>query len=267
VNSIECTFHEVKGLLDGSITQLRRVVEPHPRYPNVLAPYLRPDGRWTWVIENTGVGGDTVFDCPFGQPGDEVWRGGTLRVLIACEFSGITRDAYASLGHEAWSCDLLDSELPGNHVKGDIADFLEEVPNWDIMIAYPPCTHLAVSGARWFKMKKQQQDEAVKFFMCLVNQKQIPKICVENPISIMSTLYRKPDQIIHPWQFGHGETKATCFWLKGLPLLIPTLIVKGRQHRVHKLPPSPDRWKKRSRTYRGVAKAMAEQWAGKVETK
>ena len=127
------------------------------------------------------------------------------------------------------------------------------------MIAHPPCTHLAVSGARWFKMKKSEQSYAFNFFMALVNAP-IPKICVENPVSIVSTLYRKPDQIIQPWQFGHGETKATCLWLKGLPLLKPTNIVEGRDHRIHRMPPGPDRWKERSRTYPGIAAAMAEQW-------
>ncbi len=128
-----------------------------------------------------------------------------------------------------------------------------------MMIAFPPCTHLAVSGARWFKDKRQEQEEAVDFFMSLANAS-IPMIAIENPIGIMSSRYRKPDQIIQPWQFGHGETKATCLWLKNLPKLVPANIVEGREARVHREPPGPDRWKNRSRTYPGIADAMAEQW-------
>ena len=180
-----------------------------------------------------------------------------MKLLIACEFSGVVRDAFRSLGHDAWSCDLLPSGSP-YHIQDDCL-----IPaysgGWDLMIAHPPCTHLAVSGARWFKDKQQEQKEAIEFFMKLVYAP-IPKVCVENPISIMSTKHRKPDQIIQPWQFGHGETKATCLWLKDLPLLKPTDIVEGREPRVHKLPPSKDRWKLRSITYKGVAQAMAEQW-------
>jgi len=155
------------------------------------------------------------------------------------------------------SCDLLPSETPGMHSQGDVLEILDE--GWDLMIAHPPCTHLAVSGARWFKDKQTEQQEAIEFFMSLVNAP-IDKIAIENPISIMSSRYRKPDQIIQPWQFGHGETKATCLWLKNLPKLVPTNIVEGREQRVHKMPPSPDRWKERSRTYQGIADAMAEQW-------
>lgn len=179
------------------------------------------------------------------------------KVLIACEFSGIVRDAFLKLGHDAWSCDLLISEQTGPHIHGDVLEVLDE--GWDLLIAHPPCTHLAVSGARWFKNKKKEQLEAIDFFMKFINAP-INKICVENPISIMSSKYRKPDQIIHPWQFGHGETKSTCLWLKNLPLLIPTNIVSGRENRVFKEPPSPDRWKNRSRTYKGIAEAMASQW-------
>lgn len=188
-----------------------------------------------------------------------------MNVLIACEFSGIVREAFAKRGHNAWSCDLLDTDIQGKHIKGDILEVLRielirmGSSYWDLMIAFPPCTHLAVSGARWFKDKQQEQQEAIKFFMDLANAR-IPKIAIENPVGIMSTRYRKPDQIVQPWMFGHGETKATCFWLKNLPLLKPTNIVDGRTPRVHHLPPSPDRWKLRSTTYTGIAEAMAEQW-------
>lgn len=182
-----------------------------------------------------------------------------MRVLIACEFSGIVRDEFIKHGHEAWSCDLLLSERGGPHIEGDVKCVLNH--SWDLMIAHPPCTHLAVSGARWFKEKIAggEQAKAIQFFMDLINAP-IPKICVENPISIMSTRYRKPDQIIQPWQFGHPETKATCLWLKGLPPLKPTKIVSGRNPRVHYASPGLDRWKERSRTLPGVAKAMVEQW-------
>lgn len=160
-------------------------------------------------------------------------------------------------GHFAMSCDLLPSEQPGNHYQGDIRDVLHE--DWDLMIAHPPCTHLAVSGSRWFKDKVKEQEEALDFVRLLMNTK-IPKWGVENPVSVISSKIRKPDQIIQPWQFGHGETKATCLWLRGLPKLIPTNIVDGREARIHKMPPSPDRWKERSRTYQGIANAMADQW-------
>lgn len=157
------------------------------------------------------------------------------------------------------SCDLLPSEAPGHHHQGDIRDVLQL--GWDLMVCHPPCTHLAVSGARYFAAKESSgvQQEALDFVRLLLDAP-IPKICLENPVSIISSRIRKPDQIIQPWQFGHGETKATCLWLKGLPLLTPTNIVEGREARVHKMPPSPDRWKERSRTYQGVADAMADQW-------
>lgn len=180
-----------------------------------------------------------------------------MRVLIACEFSGIVREAFKAKGHDAWSCDLLPTEIPGNHYQGDVLDIIND--GFDLMIAHPPCTHLAVSGARWFKNKKEEQYQAVKFFIALLNA-DIKMIAVENPISIMSTIYRKPDQIIQPWQFGHGETKATCLWLKNLPLLSSTNIVSGREQRIHKMPPGPERWKERSRTFPGIAEAMAQQW-------
>ncbi len=180
-----------------------------------------------------------------------------IRVLIACEFSGIVREAFKAKGHEALSCDLLPSEIQGNHYQGDVRDIIND--GWDLMIAHPPCTHLAVSGARWFKDKKIEQKEALDFVRFLMDAN-IPKIAIENPISIISSHIRKPDQIIQPWQFGHGETKATCLWLKNLTLLQPTDIVDGRKDRIHKLPPSENRWKERSRTYTGIAQAMAEQW-------
>ena len=180
-----------------------------------------------------------------------------LRVLVACEFSGIVRDAFAARGHDAWSCDLLPTERPGNHIHGDVLAILDD--GWDLMIAHPPCTHLAVSGARWFKDKQKEQEESLVFVKMLMDAP-IQKICIENPISIISTRIRKPDQIIQPWQFGHGETEATCLWLKGLPKLQPTQIVDGRENKVHRCPPGPERWKIRSRTFQGIANAMAEQW-------
>jgi len=180
-----------------------------------------------------------------------------MRILVACEFSGIVREAFTKKGHNATSCDLLPSELPGKHYLGDVEDILYE--DWDMMIAHPPCTHLAVSGARWFKDKQQEQKEALEFVRLLM-EAPIERICIENPISIISSKIRKPDQVIQPWMFGHGETKATCLWLKNLPKLQPTSIVEGRESRIHKMPPGPDRWKERSRTFTGIAEAMAEQW-------
>jgi len=182
-----------------------------------------------------------------------------MRVLIACEYSGVVRDAFAALGHDAMSCDLLPTDAPGKHYQGDVRDVIDGC--WDLMIAHPPCTHLSVSGAKHFAEKRMdgRQQSAISFFMML-SKADIPMIAIENPVCIMSSLYRKPDQIIQPWQFGHGETKATCLWLKGLPLLTPTDVVDGREAKVHKMPPSPDRWKNRSRTYQGIAQAMAEQW-------
>lgn len=180
-----------------------------------------------------------------------------MKVLVACEFSGIVRDAFARRGHDAWSCDLLESERPGQHIVGDCRDYLEDV--WDLMICHPPCTHLAVSGARWFKDKLPEQQQALDFVQALLDAP-IHQIALENPVSIISSRIRKPDQIIQPWMFGHGETKATCLWLKNLPLLKPTNIVKGRENRVHRMPPGEDRWKNRSRTFEGIAEAMADQW-------
>jgi hypothetical protein len=165
------------------------------------------------------------------------------------------------------SCDLLDTEKPGPHYKGDVRDILGD--RWDLMICHPPCTHLAVSGARWFKEKQAEQAEALDFVRLLLDAP-IPRIALENPISIISSHIRPPTQVIQPWMFGHGEVKGTCLWLKGLPKLIPTTIPGGdlftpeapaeREARIHKMPPSPDRWKERSRTYQGIADAMAGQW-------
>ena len=180
-----------------------------------------------------------------------------LKVLVACEYSGRVRDAFLARGHDAISCDLLDTEVAGPHHKGDVMGILGD--GWDLMVAHPPCTHLAVSGARWFKEKRAEQEEALEFVRLLLGAR-IPMIALENPISIISSRIRKPDQIIQPWQFGHGETKATCLWLKNLPKLRPTNIAEGRENRVHRMPPGPNRWKERSRTFEGIAEAMADQW-------
>ena len=182
-----------------------------------------------------------------------------MKVLIACEFSGIVRDAFIERGHDAWSCDLIPSEVTGPHIHGDVKNIFDWGDKFDLMIAHPPCTHLAVSGARWFKDKIIQQEEALNFVRMLMDAP-IKRICIENPVSVISSKIRKPNQIIQPWMFGHGETKATCLWLKNLPKLEPTNVVEGRISRIHKIPPGPDRWKIRSRTYFGIAKAMAEQW-------
>jgi len=184
-----------------------------------------------------------------------------VRVLVACEFSGIVRDAFIAAGHDAVSCDLLPSERPGPHIQGDAIDAIWTggTRPWDLMIAHPPCTYLAVSGARWFKDRQQEQADALVFVQQLMDAP-IPRIAIENPIGVISSRIRKPDQIIQPWMFGHGETKATCLWLKNLPKLTPTDIVDGRTPRVHHASPGPDRWKERSRTLPGIAKAMAEQW-------
>lgn len=185
-----------------------------------------------------------------------------MRVLVACEYSGIVRDAFAALGHDAWSCDLLPSERPSLfHIQGDVLEVVRD--GWDLMIAHPPCTHLAVSGSRWFKEKASEQAEAIEFVRALMAAP-VDRIAIENPISVISSQIRKPDQIIQPWQFGHGETKATCLWLKGLPKLAPTNVVQGREPRVHFMSPGPDRWKERSRTYTGIAEAMAAQWGAVV---
>lgn len=193
-----------------------------------------------------------------------------MRVLVACEFSGVVRDAFIACGHDAWSCDLEPSEQPGPHIIGDV--LLHLADGWDLMLAFPPCTHLAASGAKHFAAKRAdgRQQAAVDFFLRLANAG-IPRICIENPIGIMSRVYRKPDQIIQPWMFGHEARKPTCLWLRGLPRLTPTSIVgEGRIHTTrggkripvwYNLPPSPDRAKIRSRTFSGIAAAMAAQWS------
>ena len=182
-----------------------------------------------------------------------------MKVLIACEYSGAVRDAFLAKGHEAMSCDLLPTDAHGPHYQGDVRDVLDY--GWDLMIAHPPCTHLSVSGARHFEAKRMdgRQQSGVSFVRMLARA-DIPRIAIENPVSVLSSLWRKPDQIIQPWQFGHGETKATCLWLKGLPPLRPTNVVEGREARIHRMPPSKDRWKERSATYAGIAQAMADQW-------
>jgi hypothetical protein len=190
-----------------------------------------------------------------------------MKVLVACEYSGTVRDAFIARGHDAMSCDLLPTDSPGPHYQGDVFDIIED--GWDLMIAHPPCTDLAVSGAAWFEAKRKdgRQQKSIDFFMALAKS-DIPKIAVENPICIMSSIWRKPDQIVQPWMFGHPESKATCLWLKNLPLLVETdnvkaqfdALPKNQQQRMHYLPPSADRWKIRSTTFQGIANAMAVQW-------
>lgn len=197
-----------------------------------------------------------------------------MRVLIACEFSGTVRRAFRALGHEAWSCDLMPAEDGGEHYQADCRDVWHM--GWDLIVAHPPCTYLTVSGNKWMKPefsakfpdRQQHREDAVSFFMQCYSAP-APMVAVENPIGIMSTRFRPPDQVIQPWMFGHGETKATCLWLRGLPLLAPTHLDNDlfappapseRAQRLHKLPPSADRWKLRSKTYEGIAQAMAHQW-------
>jgi len=190
-----------------------------------------------------------------------------VKVLIACEYSGRVRDEFLKLGHEAMSCDLLQTDAAGPHYQGDVRDVLDYP--WDMMIAHPPCTDLAVSGAAWFAKKRMagKQQASASFFMMLAKA-DIPQIVIENPVCVMSSLWRKPDQTIQPWMFGHMEQKATCLWLKNTPPLAPTNIVKdemmllpkNQRERLHYLPPSADRWKLRSETYLGIAQAMASQW-------
>lgn len=189
-----------------------------------------------------------------------------MRVLVACEYSGRVRDAFLAAGHDALSCDLLPTEAPGPHHQGDVRDVLGD--GWDLMIAHPPCTHLAVSGARWFKDKQAEQVEALAFVRLLLDA-DIPRIALENPVSIISSRIRKPTQIIQPWHHGHNESKKTCLWLKNLPPLVPSDLLPGDERTIrdnqtpsgqNKLGPSPDRWKLRSATYPGIAQAMADQW-------
>jgi len=180
------------------------------------------------------------------------------RILIACEFSGIVREAFRNLGYDAWSCDLLDSEDNSvYHYKCDVREIIDN--GWDMMLAFPPCTYLCSSGARWWKYRKKEQMEAIEFFMFFAKAN-IDRVAIENPVGIISTVWRKPDQYIQPWQFGHGETKKTGLWLKNLPLLKPTNIVNEREGRIYKMSQTKDRWKNRSRTYKGIAEAMAQQW-------
>jgi len=200
-----------------------------------------------------------------------------MRVLVACEFSGIVREAFRKRGHDAWSLDLLDSEDRSKYHYYDYDltigpkydDMMQHdyYGHWDLLIAHPPCTHLAVSGARWFKEKRYEQEAAIQFVKML-SCANVERIAIENPIGVLSTRWRKPDQIIQPWMFGHPESKATCLWLKGLPKLVPTRDVReemlklplSKRTRVHYASPGPERWKERSRTLRGIADAMAEQW-------
>ena len=194
-----------------------------------------------------------------------------MRVLVACEYSGIVRDAFAALGHDAWSCDLLPTERPGKHIHGDVRHYTAD--GWDLLIAHPPCTYLSRAGYHWCnrpdsapgvlplkgRPRLEAMEEARDFFNGLLHAS-VPRICVENPLPIVHARLPAPTQTIQPWQFGHGETKATCLWLKNLPPLTPTNIVDGRANRVHHMSPGPNRWKERSRTYSGIAVAMAWQW-------
>jgi len=195
-----------------------------------------------------------------------------MKILVACEYSGTVRDAFIRGGHESMSCDLLPTDAPVQHYQGDVRDVLDYP--WDLMIAHPPCTDLAASGAAWFSKKRMAgaQQASASFFLMLAKC-DIPRIAIENPVCVMSSLWRKPDQVIQPWMFGHMEQKATCLWLKGLRTLTPTNNVKeemmklprNQRERLHFLPPSQDRWKLRSQTYQGIADAMAMQWGGTCE--
>ena len=185
-----------------------------------------------------------------------------MKVLIACEYSGRVRDAFLRRGHDAMSCDLLPTEVPGPHYQGPVEDVLGD--GWDLMVAHPPCTHLAVSGSRHFARKIADGSQAAALaFVRLLMDAPIDRWAIENPVSVISSVIRPPDQIIQPWEFGHGEVKATCLWLKNLPKLRATDCVEGREERVYLMPPGPDRWKERSRTFKGVAEAMGEQWGGR----
>lgn len=179
-----------------------------------------------------------------------------MKVLVGCEFSGIVRDAFIGRGHSAVSIDLLPTERPGPHIIGNVLDHLED--DWDMAVFFPPCTYLARSGARWHSGTQAQSDALA--FVCMLLNAPIKRIALENPVGAINSMICKPTQIIQPWQFGHGETKATCLWLEGLPKLQPTCVVEGRATRVHFEEPGPDRWKNRSRTLQGIADAMAAQW-------
>jgi hypothetical protein len=202
-----------------------------------------------------------------------------MRVLVACEFSGTVRNAFTALGHDAWSCDLLPTDQPGQHYQGSVAGLLES-QHWDLMIAHPPCTYLSVSGMHWTTrgIRDPQLTEDALTFVQLLMKAPIKHIAIENPISVISSRIRKPDQIINPYEFGHDASKKTCLWLKNLPVLTPTKLIAPRvvitpsgkpanrwgnqcsNYGQDKLPPSPDRWKIRSKTYQGIADAMAAQW-------
>ena len=186
-----------------------------------------------------------------------------MKILIACEFSGMVGAAFQAMGCDTLTCDLLPTERPDvPHYLGDVCDILED--GWDLMVAHPPCTYLAVSGARWWQNRQQEQLDALEFVRKLA-ESPIPRWCIENPVGKLSTTWRKPDQYIQPWQFGHGETKKTGLWLRDLPKLEPTKVVAGRTPRIHHMKPGPERSKERSRFYLGIANAMAEQWAGRDE--
>jgi site-specific DNA-cytosine methylase len=185
------------------------------------------------------------------------------RVLIACEFSGIVRDAFRARGHDAWSCDLLPSEQPGLHIEGDVLRATRFWGPWDLMVAHPPCTHLTRAGDRWYA-NSPERERAARFVRALADSP-IPRIAIENPRGALNRLWRRPDQVIQPWMFGHGETKATCLWLKNLPPLMATAVDTGREARVHFAAPGPNRWKERSRTLPGIAAAMADQWGAAME--
>jgi hypothetical protein len=208
-------------------------------------------------------------DAAEAQGGCDRGKDKRVKVLIGCEFSGTVREAFKARGHDAWSCDLLPTEIPGNHLQCDVLEVLGE--NWDLAIFHPPCTHLAVSGAAHFHRKKREQFDALYFVRRLL-ESPIARIAVENPVSVISSYIRKPDQIIQPWMFGHTEQKTTCLWLKNLPKLVATknvkaemdLLPKNQRERLHYLPPSPDRWKLRSKTFQGISVAMADQWTNQL---
>jgi len=185
-----------------------------------------------------------------------------MRVLVGCEMSGRVRDAFIARGHDAVSCDLLPSMSPGPHLQQDLFGPDGEWilgKDWDLFIAFPPCTYLCGSGARWWATRQVEQRKAIWFFRACADAP-VPRVAIENPVGLMSSIYRRPDQIVHPWQFGHGETKRTCLWLRGLPQLVPTRVVGGRAPVVHSMAPGPQRSMLRSLTYPGIAEAMAEQW-------
>lgn len=192
-----------------------------------------------------------------------------LRVLAACEFSAVVRDAFLALGHDAWSCDLEPTDGdPARHLQGDVLEALDNGGQWDLVLGFPPCTDLASSGARWWPAKRESgaQQRAVEFALAIADHPNADRVAIENPVGYLSTAWRRPDQIIQPWQFGHGEVKTTCLWLRGLPLLEPTDVVEGREQRAWRMPDSKGRARARSRTYQGVALAMASQWGGPVAT-